>query len=97
MSDAQTQRTVKKRVVKKSAAAKKTITEDPWKGDLDPGDRVEFGATVEVKNRRGQSYWPKAGVSIAVRPGETVDQAKARAARVVHGFLDEQVAAYLAN
>lgn len=92
MSDAQTPRTVKPR--KRTAAANKSV-QDPWREALDPGDRLEFGATAEVKNKRNQSYWPKAGVSITVRPGETVEQAKERASKVVHGFLDEQISDYL--
>ena len=73
----------------------RTSIENPWDGLMDAGDKLDFGATMEVKNKRGMSYWPKAGVTITLRPGETVEQAKERAAAIVHGFLTEQVQEYL--
>ena len=75
--------------------AERRVAKRAPKQELDEGDRIEFGATVEVKNRRNASFWPKATVTTTIRPGETVQQAKARASGVVHQWLEEQVEEFL--
>lgn len=99
MADA-TRRVAKRAVAKKATARKATpaaapAAENPWEDLLDAGDRFEFGATVEVTDKRGRKYWPKAGVTVALRPGETPTQAKDRAATFVHEVLDEQAKQFL--
>lgn len=44
----------------------------------DQGATVEYSLTVEHKIK-GKSHWPKVGVTLPVRPGETLDEAGERA------------------
>lgn len=95
-------RRVAKRAVKKTAvpSVKQPPQEDksPWAGeDLDVGDRLEYGATVEVKSKRGLSYWPKASAAITIREGETVEQAKARVSNIVDQFLADAVEDFMSD
>ena len=58
---------------------------------LDPGDRIEYALTVEIKHPRKGSFWPKMGAASHVRPGETGEQALGRLVAFVTAQLDEQV------
>lgn len=60
---------------------------DPWTGLLDDGDSFTYGASMEVKNGRGQMMWPKASATVHKRPGESEDQTASRAAQLVHEAL----------
>ena len=64
--------------------------------ELSEGDTLEFGATVEVK-RRGLSFWPKASATTTIRPGESVEDAKARLTNVVITFIEEQTSEFLSD
>jgi hypothetical protein len=91
-------RAVKRPAVKQPPKEEPTKQDagSPWKGEaLDVGDRLEYGATVEVKTRQGLSYWPKASASISIRPNETVAEAKDRVSNIVDQFVAEAVEAFM--
>lgn len=58
----------------------------------DEGATVEYGLTVEHKIN-GKSHWPKVGVSLPVRPGETLDETGDRAVEWVHESMSNIIAA----
>lgn len=78
-----------RRVVKRSAAARSIPAPPPL---LDEGDPIEYGLTVEYKHPRKGSYWPKMATTVRIRPGETPEEAKARAVQFVTQGIDEQIA-----
>lgn len=76
---------------------KKAQPVSPWDGALDEGDLIEFSITAEVKNRQGRSFWVKGGATGRVRPGEGVENARARIQSFVIDTVDQQITEYVGN
>lgn len=84
-------------VGKKSPGPSVDQPKDPWAGMLDPGDKVEIGATMELKDKRGRSYWPKASVTVTKRAGESEDQTVQRASQIAHEALAAHADTFIAD
>ncbi len=59
--------------------------------NLDPGDKLEIGMSMQYRPRGGGELWLKAGVTVTVRPGEEPELAFDRAYEVVVGCLNQTV------
>lgn len=75
-------------MVRRPSAARQAVQ----KRSLDEGDWVEYGLTIEFKNSKNASFWPKASAGSTVREGETADEAMGRVVEFVTDLLNEQVA-----
>lgn len=64
--------------------------------DLDTGDTVEFGMTVECRPKGSGTIWVKAGATVHVRVGETPERASERASVFVMEQVSTQVAELMA-
>lgn len=80
----------KVRAKAKTAAA--TVVPRPGE-PLDEGDTIEFGDTVEIRNRSGNNHWPKVTCTSRIRPGETAQDAMDRIAGFVADNLAEVASA----
>lgn len=99
MSEATGRRVVKKRAVRSTEKpVAKTQPKDepsPWADALDPGDKIEFGATVETRDKQGRTFWPKANTSVTIRANETHEEAATRAYTVTMAILTDAVTAFM--
>lgn len=69
----------------------KRIPDEPT---LSPSDTIDYGLTFQINVERNLSVWLKAGVTSAVRDGETASEAWKRVKKFVDGKMDELIEEY---
>ena len=55
------------------------------------GDFIEYGITLEIQPQPGQKAWIKFGTTSQVRDGESTHEAVQRIAKFVEDGLDERI------
>lgn len=59
--------------------------------ELQVGDTIEYGITMEVSPQRGSKAWIKMGATSSVREGESTEQARQRVCGWVETKLDARL------
>lgn len=59
--------------------------------ELQVGDIIEYGITMEVSPKRGSKAWIKMGATSSVREGESTEQARQRICTWVESKLDARL------
>lgn len=60
------------------------------RSELDVGDKIEYGLSLEYRSKTG-NMWPKIAVTSSVREGETGDTAYYRIVDFVTEKMEEQL------
>jgi plastocyanin len=86
----------KKSIVRKAATVRKAAqaARPPATVDLSPGDTLEFSISSSVRVK-GQETWIKFGITTAVQPGETAEQANDRLNDLVVSGMTERIDNYI--